>query len=313
MEISKQGHASQAPFLIVVVGPTASGKSELAVRFAELTDGEIVSADSVQVYRHFEIGTGKPSAEQRARAPHHLLDVAEPLETLDAAQWARQAEAAVLDIWSRGKQPIVCGGTFLWVKALLYGLAEAPAADTQLRERYRAFAEAEGRPALHAELARVDPASAARLNPNDFVRVSRALEVYELTGKPLSEHQKSHGFQQLRFPSRLVGVKREKSELDQRIRARAVEMLGAGWLDEVRSLIAQGYAQARAMQSVGYRQVYEVVTNASPSEPLLEAVVRATRIFARRQRTWLREQPVDWLDTNDPNHAANWLAQLDHN
>lgn len=286
----------------MVVGPTASGKTELAVTLAERLGGEIVSADSVQVYRHFEIGTGKPSADERARAPHHLIDVFEPHEHCDVARWVELADAAIAEIQSRGRTPIVCGGTFLWVRALIYGLAAAPPADPALRARHQHRAASEGRAALHAELARVDPETAARLAPNDLVRVSRALEVYELSGVTMSRWQAEHGFEKPRLGARLLGVARERDELDRRIRARAEAMLAAGWLEEVRDLVARGYGETRAMGSVGYRQVHEALASGAPIDlpALTEAVVRATRVFARRQRTWLRDQPVEWLPPATP-------------
>jgi tRNA dimethylallyltransferase len=284
--------------LLVVVGPTASGKSELALRLAEERGGEIIGADSVQVYRRFDIGSSKPTLEERARIPHHLVDVVEPFEPLDAGAWAVRAASAVEDILARGRTPIVCGGTFLWVKALVYGLATGPGRDEALRERHRLFVEERGRPALHAELARVDPASAARLAPNDFVRVSRALEVFELTGVPLSRYQAEHGFSAPRYRADLVGVRRTPAELDERIARRAREMLAMGFVEEVRSLLAEGFGAARAMGSVGYKQVAQALSAGTTLdlEALADDVRRATRVFARRQRTWLREQPVTWLE-----------------
>ena len=287
------------PPLLVLVGPTATGKTELAVELAERHGGELVSADSVQIYREFVVGTGKPSAEERARAVHHLIDAVDPLEPVDAARFAELAETAIQGIRVRGKLPIVCGGTFLWVRALVYGLAAAPPADPAIRVRHRALVDAEGRPALHAALAAVDPVAAARLAPNDFVRVSRALEVHELTGTPLTSFHEQHGFKTPRYRARLVGVKREPAELDERIARRVRAMLAAGWVDEVRALIAAGYGSARAMGSVGYKQVHAALVSGTPldDDALYDPIRRATRVFARRQRTWLRDENVEWLES----------------
>ncbi len=283
--------------LWVVVGPTASGKTALAVALCEVHGGEIVSADSVQVYRHFEIGTGKPSAEERNRARHHLIDVIEPSEPMDAARFTELAELAIAEIRGRGKRPIVCGGSFLWVRALIYGLVPAPPADAALRARHQARVAEAGRAALHAELGRVDPEAARRLAPNDFVRVSRALEVYELTGKPMSDWQAAHGFKSARHDARLLGVHREKSELDQLILARCRAMLNAGWVAEAARLLQAGYANTRPFASVGYKQIALALERGEPFdlEWLELQIFRATRIFARRQRTWLRDQPIEWL------------------
>ena len=283
--------------LVVVVGPTGSGKSDLAMRIAEGVGGEIVNADSVQVYRYFDIGSAKPSAAERARVPHHVVDVIEPATPLDAGQWCALADAAIDDIVRRGRTPVVCGGTFLWVKALLYGLAPAPPADAAARERHRQIAEAEGRAALHQKLALVDPVAATRLNPNDYVRVSRALEVFELTGRPLSEFQAEHGFRAPRYAARLVGIAHERAAFDQRVQARTHAMFQAGWVDEVRELVQRGFGQSRPMLSVGYRQIADALASDAPLDlaELELSVYRATRVFARRQRTWLRDQPVEWL------------------
>jgi tRNA dimethylallyltransferase len=282
--------------LIAVVGPTASGKTELAIALAERLDGEIVSADSVQIYRRFDIGSGKPTAEDLARAPHHLVGVADPLETFDAARYARAADDAMREIASRGKRPIVAGGTFLWVKALLFGLAPAPAANEAIRERHREEAAREGRASLHARLQTLDPALAIRLHPNDVVRVSRGLEVYELTGRPLSLWQDEHGFREARGPSLILAVRRTHAALTERIERRVNAWLAAGWIDEVHRLGDAGFEQARAMRSVGYREVAEHVAGRIPREELGPAIVRATRVFARRQRTWLNHANVRWLE-----------------
>ena len=272
----------------------ASGKSDLALRWAEARGGEIIGADSVQVYRHFDVGSGKPSPPDRERVRHHLVDVADPLEPLDAASYAAQASEAVSDVRRRGKFPIVCGGTFLWVRALLYGLSSVPPADPAIRGRHANLAQEEGRPALHARLQAVDPDAAARLEANDFVRVSRALEVFELTGRPLSLLQSEHGFREPRFKARLVGIGWTAEELVTRIAQRTERMLAAGLMEEVTELMRRGYRDARAMSSVGYRQVRDCEGRLGREE-LAPAINRATKVFARRQRTWLREEPVLWL------------------
>jgi tRNA dimethylallyltransferase len=280
----------------LVVGPTASGKSDLALALAESRGGEIVGADSVQIYRHFDIGSSKPTPAERERVPHHLVDVADPLEPMDAASYAERAAGAIDDVRRRGRLPIVCGGTFLWVRALVYGLAEAPPGDAGARKRHAEIAAQKGRPALHAMLARVDAESAARLNPNDLLRVSRALEVFETSGRPLSEWQREHGFRTPRFRAKLLGVRWSASDLVARIERRTERALASGWIEEVERLVAQGYRESRAMSSVGYRQVLAHLDGAIARADLAPAINRATKIFARRQRTWLREQPVTWID-----------------
>lgn len=282
--------------LVVVVGPTATGKTDLAIQLAERWDGEVVSADSVQIYREFDIGSGKPTADERSRARHHLIDLLDPMAPIDAARFAGLADEAIADVRARGHVPIVCGGTFLWVKALLFGLAPTPAADPAIRARHDDLVGREGREALHAALAKVDSESAERLSPNDVVRVSRALEIFELTGRPQGEWFAEHGFREPRYASRLVGVSRARDVLDQRIEARTRGWLEAGWVDEVRRLLAAGRGEARAMGSVGYKQVRAFVQGGLVEADLATEIVRATRTFVRRQRTWLRDQPVTWLD-----------------
>jgi tRNA dimethylallyltransferase len=287
-------HAPEAGELLVIVGPTASGKTELALRLAERFNGEIVGADSVQIYRGFDVGSGKPTADERRRAVHHLVDCADPAEPFDAQRFAELAELAVAEIRARDRVPIICGGTFLWVRALVRGLAPAPPADATIRAEHAAFVASEGRAALHERLAAVDPESAARLAPNDALRVSRALEVHALSGRTQSAWHADHGFRTERHKARLLGVARERDELDRRIALRTHAWLEQGWIDEVRGLVARGHGAARAMGSVGYRQIQEHLGGQIAGADLEAAIVRATRIFVRRQRTWLRDEPVLW-------------------
>jgi tRNA dimethylallyltransferase len=281
--------------LLAVVGPTASGKTALAVQIAERAGGEVISADSVQIYRGFDIGSGKPTAQEMARAPHHLVGAIDPLDAMDAATWAHRASEAVAQIRARGRVPIVCGGTFLWVKALVFGLAPAPGARAEIRARHQAIAAEEGRSALHARLRDVDAETAKRLHPNDFVRVSRALEVHELSGKPMSAWQREHAFASARHPTRLVTIDCPPPLLTARIEARVRAWLAAGWVEEVEALTTRGYDRARAMSSVGYAQVRAMLAGRLARADLAGAIVRATRVFARRQRTWLRHADITWL------------------
>jgi tRNA dimethylallyltransferase len=281
--------------LLVIVGPTASGKTDLAIELAEGFGGEVVGADSVQIYRAFDIGSGKPTAAEMARAPHHLVDLFDPLDTIDAQRYAELASGVIGSIRARGRVPIVCGGAFLWVKALVWGLAKLPAASPEVRAAHEVVVREGGRAALHARLAEVDPSSAARLSPNDYVRVSRALEVYEVSGKPQSAWHAEHNFRAVQHKARLIGVDRGREELDRRIELRTKAWLDEGWIDEVRSLIERGYRDARAMGSVGYKQVLDHIEGRLPREELLPAIVRATRVFVRRQRTWLRDQAVTYV------------------
>lgn len=282
--------------LFVVVGPTASGKSALALELAARFDGEIVGADSVQVYRRFDKGSGKPGAADLARAPHHLIDVADANEPLDAAGFVGLADQAIARVRQRGRAVIVCGGSFLWVRALLFGLADGMPRADDVRARHAREAEAAGRDALHARLAAVDPRSAAKLHPNDLLRVSRALEVFELTGRTMSDAQAAHGFAAERYSHRLLALSWSRDELDRRISLRTRQFLADGLVDEVRALVADGYGEARAMASVGYRQAKLHVDGGLPGEALADEIDRATRVFVRRQRTWLRDRPVTWLD-----------------
>jgi tRNA dimethylallyltransferase len=310
--LSEKLEGADLPRVIAIVGPTASGKSDLALTWAQQLSGEIVSADSVQIYRHFDIGSGKPSREELARAPHHLLSEIEPHAEMDASLFAATALERIARIVERGRTPIICGGTFLWTKALVYGLVPAPPKDEAIRERHRQLALEQGRRALHEQLLSVDPVCHARLNPNDLVRVSRALEVYELTGKPLSQLQREHAFSQPRVDARLFGVVHPREQLHLRILRRAERMFAAGWVEEVRALMAAGFGATRPMASVGYREIAAAISDGATIDDvsLIDDVARVTRIFARRQLTWLREQPVTWLPAEQLTPSAQAPAEL---
>jgi tRNA dimethylallyltransferase len=279
-----------------VVGPTASGKTALSLAVADLRgDVEVVSCDSVQVYRYFDIGAGKPTEEERTRAPHHMLDVNDPLDPIEAATFQVEAARALKGIHARGKRALVVGGTFLWMKALVQGLAWAPPSNAAIRARHAELAEREGRAVLHACLQLVDPILYQKLHPNDLVRVSRALEVYQLTGVALSTWQAPHGFRVANFPHRMFGLAMTPNDLSTRIDARVQMFWRQGFVAEVEALIARGFRDARAMQSVGYAEVQAMLNGDLARTDLHAKVVQSTRILARRQRTWLRDADVEWL------------------
>ena len=286
------------PPLLAVVGPTASGKSELALRLAAALGGEIVNADALQVYRGFDIGTAKPTAAERARVVHHLLDVREPTERFSAGDYARLARAAVAGIHRRGRAALVVGGSGLYLRALFAGLSALPPAQPQLRAELQRLAAAEGPRALHAELARVDPETAGRLPPGDAQRVVRALEVAASTGRPLSAWIAANPAPSRPLSALHVGLTLPRSILYDRIAVRVDRMLQRGWLEEVRSLLAMGVPpEAPAFQAIGYRQMVQHVREELPLAEAVAETVRATRRFAKRQMTWFRKEPqMNWFD-----------------
>ncbi len=295
VDIVSRALGEDPSLLVCIVGQTASGKTALATEVAARVGGEIVTADSVQIYREFDIGSGKPSAEELARAPHHLVGALDPMSSCDASRFVGLADAVIADVRERGRVPIVCGGTFLWVKALVQGLVPAPAASESAREAHRKIVETSGRSALHAALEKVDPVAAAKLHANDVLRVSRALEVFETTGEKMSDLHASHGFSEARHHAKLFAIEHTPEELRARIEKRVDGFLAAGWLDEVRGLAVRGRGSARAMGSVGYREVAAHLRGEVDAADLKTAIVRSTRIFARRQRTWLGREAVTWL------------------
>ena len=241
----------QRPQLEVIAGPTASGKTALAVRRAIALGAEIVSADSQQVYRHFDIGTAKPSPAELEAVPHHLISVVEPGDLFSAARYQALADQAIEDIAARGKKILVVGGTGLYVRILLRGVVEAPPADAELRARLTDEAERLGRPALHERLRKLDPEAAERIQPQDLVRIIRALEILELTGEPASKRRDEHAFAEHRYPHSLFVLDPPREELYRAIDARTEALFRAGLVEEVRSLIARGYREAAPMHSVG--------------------------------------------------------------
>ena len=283
--------------LVAIVGPTASGKSALALRLARERSGEIVSCDSLQVYRGLDVGSAKATSAERAEVPHHLLDVADPGEVFSAADYARLARAALDGVRGRGRLPIVAGGTGLYLRALLVGLFEGPPRDEALRRRLEALGDRFGDERLHRLLGRVDPAAAGRIGPRDRVRVVRALEVYRATGRPISEEQR-RGAEPLRgYRTLVVGLDPGRAALRAAIEARTRQMLEQGLMDEVRGLLSRGTDPlARPLQAIGYRQALSVLRGEMTVEDAERAIVTATLRFAKRQMTWFRHQEeVRWF------------------
>lgn len=293
------------PRCIALMGPTASGKSAYALELAERLGGEIVSVDSALVYRGLDIGAAKPARDEQARVPHHLIDVREPWQPYSAAEFASDARVAVDAILARGRIPILAGGTGLYFRALLDGLADMPEADPASREAITADADARGWAALHADLAVVDPAAAARIHATDAQRIQRALEVQRLTGRPISDWQREST--RVRFPARvlkLVLSPADRAVLHARIEQRFDVMLGAGFLDEMRALRALPQLRAHpaplelpAVRAVGYRQAWEFLDGACDAATFRARAIAATRQLAKRQFTWLRrEVDARWFD-----------------
>lgn len=284
--------------LLVLAGPTASGKTGVALALADRYPIEVISADSVQVYRGFDIGSAKPSAAEQARLPHHVIDVLDPEQGMDAGEYARLAQLAIADVRARGRVPVVVGGTGLWLRALLRGLVELPKADPALRAALEAECARLGAPALHARLAEIDPKVAAAVHPNDQLRIVRGLEVYQQTGRPLGELQAEHALGARRYESLMIALDLPSDEHTRAIEQRLDDMLSAGLVDEVRSLRAAYPDSARAFGSVGYKEVVAHLRDGVTLDETRRLMRKATRVYARRQRTWLRSDPsVDRVST----------------
>ena len=312
------------PEYIALAGPTASGKTAGALALADALGGrlpvEIVSVDSALVYRGMDIGTAKPTPQEQARAPHHLIDIRDPLQAYSAAEFVQDATRLIADIRARGALPLLVGGTMLYFKALADGIDDMPAADPATRERLEAQAAAIGWPAMHAELARVDPVTAARLAPADSQRIQRALEVWHVSGQPLSHFHTTKKIASRAHPAgsgTLFTLEpTDRAWLHERIARRFDAMLEAGFVDEVRRLRTRGdlHLDLPSMRCVGYRQAWEALdseaaTGAFPERDLRERGVAATRQLAKRQITWLRSMPHRHAIACDAPHATAQLVQ----
>jgi tRNA dimethylallyltransferase len=301
-----------APRLIAVVGPTASGKSALGMALAREHAGEIVSCDSLQVYRGFDVGSAKPTLEERAEIAHHLIDVLEPEERFSAFEYGRLARRAIAEIQARGRLPLVVGGTGLYLRALLHGLFEGPSRDEALRARLAGLIRRFGSERLHRLLRRVDVAAAARIHPRDPVRIVRALEVFWLTGRPISGHQESGRAAEQEFDALVIGLAPCRSALREAVERRARRMWEGGLLDEVGRLLQRPRGEElRPLGAIGYRQAIQLLRGTLSLEEAHADLVRETMRYAKRQMTWFRRQAtVRWFEDAEAARAAAraWLA-----
>jgi tRNA dimethylallyltransferase len=290
----------EKPKIVIILGPTAVGKTDLALEVASAFDGEIISADSMQVYRHLDIGTSKPTREERVRVPHHLIDIVDPDGDFSAALFNRQAGDIIRDLHGR-KTIVVAGGTGLYIRALTGGIIEGPGPDEGLRRIYRTRLEGEDRETLYARLEARDPEAAGRIHPHDAVRIIRALEIAELAGEPISEKQRRHGFRQLRYECLEVGLYRDRGELYRRIDSRASQMIEAGLVEETEKILGMGYSnKMKPLQSLGYKYIIRYIRNELTLEEALKLMQRDTRHYARRQMTWFRgEGDIEWFHPDE--------------
>jgi len=292
--------------LLIIFGPTASGKSRLAIKLASLFNAEIVSADSMQVYRFMDIATAKASRKDRESIPHHLTDIVYPDEDYTAARYREDAISVIQDIHCRGKNIILVGGTCLYLKVLTHGLFSGPAADTLLRSDLERLETEMGSGHLHARLKEVDPTSAENIHPNNTKRLIRALEVYYLTNIPISIHQKNHGFKDKRFDTLKIGIRKERERLYSDIENRVDMMISEGLEEETRGLLSMGYSPSlKSMRGLGYKEIIGYIEGRHSLAEAVCLIKRNTRLFAKRQMTWLKkEKDLEWHFSENIDRAA---------
>lgn len=284
------------PRVVILLGPTGVGKSKLAIDLAEELEGEIINADSMQVYRYMDIGTAKPTPEEQRRVKHHLIDLVNPDQPFHAALYRTLGRKTIDQLHREGKTILVVGGTGLYIKVLTRGIFPSPPVDPQVRERLRKEAEEKGRESLYERLRSVDPKTASRLHPHDLYRVIRALEVFESTGMPISFYHEQHRFGERPYETLKIGLEMDRKKLYQRIEERVDQMMEKGFLEEVQGLLQMGYGpELKPMQSLGYRQMVQVLKNQISLEEAVRLVKRDTRHYAKRQWTWFKADPeVRW-------------------
>jgi tRNA dimethylallyltransferase len=303
-----------APSVLAIVGATATGKSALGLALAEELDGEIINADALQVYRGLDIGTAKPGREERDRVPHHLIDILEPHERYSAGDFARRARQAVEEIRGRGRLPVVVGGSGLYLRALFEGISPIPPGDPEVRRQLRERLDAEGLPALAAELRARDPETAARLGAGDTQRILRALEVALVSGEPLSAYISRQPFGTERIEALRVGLTLPRGILYDQIAGRVAQMVQQGWVEEVSGLLSRGLSPSLpAFQAIGYRQLVQYLEGTWSLDRATAETIRATRRFAKRQETWFRKEPdIAWFSVQAFNNRLLFNRVLDY-
>lgn len=299
--MTNEGVSLDKPKILILVGPTAIGKSRVALMIAEKFKGEIVNGDSMQVYRYMDIGTAKPSEKELGRVRHHLIDIRNPDEDFDAARFRDEASKAITDIKDRGLIPIVVGGTGLYIKALTEGVFNAPPVDKELRERLRREAEESGISVLYNRLTDVDQEAAARIPPNNTHRVIRALEIFYQTGRPISQYQREHAFSERPYNSLKIGLYRKRETIYKNIDDRVESMIKAGFVDEVERILKMGYSHGlKAMQAIGYAHICNHLQGEYDLEEAIRLIKRDTRHYAKRQMTWFgRDHDIRWFDMSE--------------
>lgn len=302
----------EKPRLVIILGPTGVGKTATALELAGRMGGEIVSADSMQVYRGMDIGTAKPTTEERRRIPHHLIDVIDPDETFDASRYCALARGIIAHLQEEGKPVFVVGGTGLYIRALLGGLIDGPGADESLRLALKEEGKRLGLPHLYGRLRARDPQAAERISPRDAVRIIRALEVLELTGRSIVDHQRDHRFRQQSYDVLRIGLTLEREELLARIDGRVERMIADGFVGEVRRLLERGYGRSlKSMQSLGYRHLAAYLSGEGDLEGAVSLIKRDTRRYAKRQLTWFAaEREVLWLAPCELDAAAGRIGRF---
>ncbi len=284
------------PKLFVILGPTAVGKSKVGIEIAKRIGGEIVNADSLQVYRYLDIGTAKPRKEEREQVPHHLIDIIDPNKDFNAGLYRKTAVEVIRDLHKRSAKMILVGGTYLYVRVLLYGIIEGISADMEIRDRLRRLKSTFGISYVYEKLKSLDPDTASRIHPNDYVRIERALEAYYLTGSRMSELQEKHGFKENEYEVIKIGLLEEREILRKRIDERVDRMIEEGLVDEVKKLREMGFAKdLKPMQSIGYKHINQYLDGEITLDKAIELIKRDTKRFAKRQMTWLRkDKDIHW-------------------